>query len=149
MVPTPTFMLAVEETGAAGGIGVTASHNPGEWNAMKFASGEGVFLDAGVMAEAREAGQEEDGLPAQLPEALGDLGRDDMIQRLEREMKKAAEDLKFELAASLRDRILDLQADVSMSASAEAGAAAPVKSGGSPRPASTAGRAGHKKKGRR
>jgi len=51
MVPTPTLMLAVEDSDSAGGIAVTASHNPGEWNAMKFASGEGVFLDAGIMAD--------------------------------------------------------------------------------------------------
>ncbi len=49
MVPTPTLLLAVEEAGAAGGIGVTASHNPGEWNALKFAAGEGVFLDGETM----------------------------------------------------------------------------------------------------
>ena len=45
MVPTPSLLLAVEDKGAAGGIGVTASHNPGEWNALKFASSEGLFLD--------------------------------------------------------------------------------------------------------
>lgn len=45
IVPTPTLMLAVEHHGAAGGIGVTASHNPAEWNALKLASGEGMFLD--------------------------------------------------------------------------------------------------------
>ena len=49
MVPTPTLLLAVEEKGAAGGICVTASHNPGEWNALKFASAEGMFLDAESM----------------------------------------------------------------------------------------------------
>lgn len=54
MVPTPTLMLAVEEAGAAGGIAVTASHNPGEWNAMKFASGEGLFLDGRVMSAFQE-----------------------------------------------------------------------------------------------
>jgi len=54
MVPTPTLMLAVEEKGAAGGIGVTASHNPGEWNALKFAAAEGVFLDAEVMGRFQE-----------------------------------------------------------------------------------------------
>jgi phosphomannomutase len=54
MVPTPTLMLAVEEAGAAGGIGVTASHNPGEWNAMKFAAGEGTFLDATRMARFQD-----------------------------------------------------------------------------------------------
>jgi phosphomannomutase len=46
VVPTPTIMLAVEEGGAAGGIGVTASHNPAEWNALKFASAQGTFIDA-------------------------------------------------------------------------------------------------------
>jgi phosphomannomutase len=54
MVPTPTLLLAVREAGAAGGIGVTASHNPGEWNAMKFSSGEGIFLDAEVMASFQD-----------------------------------------------------------------------------------------------
>lgn len=54
MVPTPTLLLAVQREGAAGGIGVTASHNPGEWNALKFSSGEGVFLDGEVMASFQE-----------------------------------------------------------------------------------------------
>jgi phosphomannomutase len=54
VVPTPTLLLAVGNQGAAGGIGVTASHNPGEWNALKFSSGEGIFLDAGVMASFQE-----------------------------------------------------------------------------------------------
>jgi len=49
IVPTPTLLLAVEDAGAAGGIAVTASHNPGEWNALKFASGEGIFLDQQAM----------------------------------------------------------------------------------------------------
>ena len=53
-VPTPTLLLAVEEGNAAGGIAVTASHNPGEWNALKFASSEGIFLDAEVMGQFQE-----------------------------------------------------------------------------------------------
>ncbi|MGD2121948.1 MAG: phosphoglucosamine mutase, partial [Gemmatimonadota bacterium] len=60
MVPTPTLLLAVEEMGAAGGIGVTASHNPGEWNALKFASSEGIFLDAEVMSGFQAFLQTED-----------------------------------------------------------------------------------------
>lgn len=44
VVPTPTLMLAVKEVGAAGGLGVTASHNPAEWNALKFAVRGGTFL---------------------------------------------------------------------------------------------------------
>lgn len=44
--PTPTVQLAVEHSDAAGGIIVTASHNPMEWNGLKFLNGSGVFLDA-------------------------------------------------------------------------------------------------------
>ena len=44
VVPTPTLMLAVREGDAAGGLGVTASHNPAEWNALKFAVRGGTFL---------------------------------------------------------------------------------------------------------
>ncbi len=42
--PTPTVQLAVEHHGARGGIAVTASHNPAEWNALKLISGDGTFL---------------------------------------------------------------------------------------------------------
>ena len=45
VVPTPTLLLAVRHHGAVGGIGVTASHNPAEWNALKLVSEEGMFLD--------------------------------------------------------------------------------------------------------
>ncbi|MBI1722356.1 MAG: phosphoglucosamine mutase [Gemmatimonadetes bacterium] len=44
MVPTPTAQLAVETMGLAGGIVVTASHNPVEWNALKFIGPGGRFL---------------------------------------------------------------------------------------------------------
>ena len=50
VVSTPTLMLAVERSEALGGIGVTASHNPAEWNALKFAAPEGTFLDADSMS---------------------------------------------------------------------------------------------------
>jgi phosphomannomutase len=46
IVPTPTIQLAVEETEAAGGVAVTASHNPLPWNALKFIRGDGLFLTA-------------------------------------------------------------------------------------------------------
>ncbi|MCK4655026.1 MAG: phosphoglucosamine mutase [Candidatus Cloacimonetes bacterium] len=44
IVSTPTVLLAVEESDAKGGISITASHNPAEWNAMKFVSENGMFL---------------------------------------------------------------------------------------------------------
>ena len=43
-VPTPTLMLAVEQAEASGGIVITASHNPADWNALKLVTAEGVFL---------------------------------------------------------------------------------------------------------
>jgi phosphomannomutase len=45
LVPTPTVQLAVEHHRAAGGIILTASHNPIEWNALKFVGPDGIFLD--------------------------------------------------------------------------------------------------------
>ncbi len=44
--PTPTVQLAAEHSEAAGGVAVTASHNPMEWNGLKFINQNGVFLDA-------------------------------------------------------------------------------------------------------
>ena len=44
MVSTPTVLLAVEESDATGGISITASHNPAEWNAIKFVGENGMFL---------------------------------------------------------------------------------------------------------
>jgi phosphomannomutase len=45
VVPTPTVQLATERFGAAGGIVITASHNPAEWNALKLLDRTGMFLD--------------------------------------------------------------------------------------------------------
>ena len=46
MAPTPTGQLAVEQHHAAGGLAITASHNPIEWNALKFIGPQGMFLSA-------------------------------------------------------------------------------------------------------
>src|SRR5437773_5611268 len=45
LAPTPTIQLAVLHHGAGGGIAITASHNPIEWNALKFIGPDGIFLD--------------------------------------------------------------------------------------------------------
>lgn len=41
---TPTVEMMVEKLGAAGGVIVTASHNPVEWNALKFLDARGIFI---------------------------------------------------------------------------------------------------------
>jgi phosphomannomutase len=53
VVPTPTVQLSVRHFGAAGGLAVTASHNPIEWNALKFIGASGMFLDADEGSEMR------------------------------------------------------------------------------------------------
>lgn len=46
LATTPTVELAVTGSKADGGIIITASHNPGEWNALKLLNEEGEFLSS-------------------------------------------------------------------------------------------------------
>lgn len=43
---TPTVEMAVTELNADGGIIITASHNPKQWNALKLLNGKGEFISA-------------------------------------------------------------------------------------------------------
>jgi phosphomannomutase len=45
LTTTPTCQLAVEHHHAAGGLMLSASHNPIEWNALKFIGSSGLFLE--------------------------------------------------------------------------------------------------------
>jgi phosphomannomutase len=54
MVPTPTVQLAVEHHHAGAGLILTASHNPIEWNALKFVGPDGIFLDDDAGRVVRE-----------------------------------------------------------------------------------------------
>lgn len=54
IVPTPTVQLAVEHHHAGAGLILTASHNPIEWNALKFVGPDGIFLDGEAGAAVRE-----------------------------------------------------------------------------------------------
>ena len=51
---TPTVEMAVKMAGANGGIILTASHNPKEWNALKLLNQEGEFIDAETGARVLE-----------------------------------------------------------------------------------------------
>lgn len=46
IVPTPTVAMSVLKHKAAGGIILSASHNPAEWNALKLLNEKSEFLDA-------------------------------------------------------------------------------------------------------
>ncbi|MFQ6612120.1 MAG: phosphoglucosamine mutase [Fidelibacterota bacterium] len=47
IVPTPTVQFLVEHSEAAGGVVITASHNPIEWNGLKFIRSDGTFFRDG------------------------------------------------------------------------------------------------------
>jgi phosphomannomutase len=71
LVPTPTALLEIQQRGLAGGIVVTASHNPREWNGLKLAGPEGAFLTPEQGAEflaAVRAGE----APAHVEDSHGD-----------------------------------------------------------------------------
>ncbi|MFP3948566.1 MAG: phosphoglucosamine mutase [Longimicrobiales bacterium] len=107
IVPTPTLLLAVEDAGAAGGMGVTASHNPAEWNALKFAGAEGMFLDQERMIAFQATLRDED--PARASwDALGGYRRDEGAVRrhLERILELPVVDV-----AGLRERAFHVALD--------------------------------------
>lgn len=45
VLPTPSLLYQVQHRGARGGIMITASHNSGQWNALKFIDRRGMFFD--------------------------------------------------------------------------------------------------------
>jgi alpha-D-glucose phosphate-specific phosphoglucomutase len=76
--PTPAISLLVRQRGAAGGIQITASHNPYRWNGVKFKASYGSSASPAIVAQV-EAELEKvlrDGVPALPP-------RSDLIQSLD------------------------------------------------------------------
>ncbi|MDQ3682705.1 MAG: phosphoglucosamine mutase [Bacteroidota bacterium] len=55
---TPSVELATKMEGAAGGIIITASHNPKEWNALKLLNSDGEFIDAATGADVLKRANE-------------------------------------------------------------------------------------------
>lgn len=56
---TPTVEMAVVQHKAAGGIILTASHNPKEWNALKLLNHKGEFIDAAMGQAVLDLAQKE------------------------------------------------------------------------------------------
>jgi phosphomannomutase len=73
---TPTVELATKAEGADGGIIITASHNPKEWNALKLLNGEGEFIDAEWGAEVLHRAQTEE-LGFAIVDKLGKVEQND------------------------------------------------------------------------
>lgn len=60
LATTPTTELAVRMAGADGGIIITASHNPRQWNALKLLNSEGEFLNKAEGNEVLAIAEKED-----------------------------------------------------------------------------------------
>jgi phosphomannomutase len=75
---TPTVEIAVPHLNADGGIILTASHNPGQWNALKLLNEKGEFLsgDEGLKILEIAADESFDFVPV---EALGKVENDDTL----------------------------------------------------------------------
>ncbi len=74
IVPTPTVQLAVEHHRAAAGLILTASHNPIEWNALKFVGPDGIFLDSDAGKAVRTLAEQ--GPPRSTWNGLGTVTED-------------------------------------------------------------------------
>jgi len=75
LTTTPTCQLAVEHHHAAGGLMISASHNPIEWNALKFIGPTGLFLENSEGIEMRRL--VESGIPRARWDQLGQIEPDD------------------------------------------------------------------------
>ena len=80
LATTPTTELAVRWHKADGGIIITASHNPTQWNALKLLNSEGEFLTAADGAEVLRIAEAEDFDYAPV-ERLGHVTFDDTMNR--------------------------------------------------------------------
>lgn len=70
LATTPTVEMAVPGEGADAGIILTASHNPGQWNALKLLNARGEFISAAEGAEVLRLA-EDDQVPFAAVEGLG------------------------------------------------------------------------------
>ena len=76
LATTPTTEVAVTMEKAAGGIILTASHNPKQWNALKLLNEKGEFLNAAEGNEILQVAEKEDFKYAEV-DSLGRLTKDD------------------------------------------------------------------------
>ena len=73
VIPTPGIAFLVKKLNAAAGVVISASHNPFEYNGIKFFSGDGYKLDDAIEDEIEKYVKE--GIPAEASRSGADLGR--------------------------------------------------------------------------
>jgi phosphomannomutase len=105
VVPVPTLQIHVRETKSAGGICATASHNPLEWNALKFVGADGILLRPNQFAELLDLYHQGDH-PRVGAHEIADVGSDDTAIRRHRETV-----LESVQVDAIRDRRLTVAID--------------------------------------
>ena len=101
---TPTVELAVQMENAQGGIILTASHNPKQWNALKLLNYKGEFINADDGAQVLEIAQHEDFLFSEVDD-LGSYALDNShiekhikhIHKLEKVNVEAIKNANFKI----------------------------------------------------
>lgn len=104
MATTPTTEIAVTKENASGGIIITASHNPKQWNALKLLNSRGEFLNAAEGEEILTIAESEDFLFSPVDE-LGKVTQKQYLHEHIRQVlalhlvdRKAIEAAKFRVA---------------------------------------------------
>ncbi len=73
VIPTPGIAFLVRKLNAAAGVVISASHNPFEYNGIKFFSGDGYKLDDAIEDEIEK--YVKDGVPEEANRSGAELGR--------------------------------------------------------------------------
>ena len=113
LATTPTTELAVRWHKADGGIIITASHNPTQWNALKLLNSEGEFLTAADGAEVLRIAEAEDFNYAPV-EKLGRVITDDTMNQ---QHIQSVLDLRLVDVEAIKQRKFRVRADMVRKAS--------------------------------
>ncbi|MBQ8937106.1 MAG: phosphoglucosamine mutase [Bacteroidaceae bacterium] len=104
LATTPTTELAVTMEGACGGIILTASHNPRQWNALKLLNQDGEFLNAAEGAEVLSIAAAEDFEYADV-DHLGKYREDDSYDQRHIDLVKALKLVDVEAIKARKFRV--------------------------------------------
>ncbi len=105
LATTPTTELAVRFTQSDGGIIITASHNPRQWNALKLLNSEGEFLTAADGEEVLAIAEKEDFNYAEV-DRLGHYRSDNTFDRRHIESVLALSLVDVEAIRAARFRVV-------------------------------------------
>ena len=116
IVPTPTVAMAVLRHEARGGIILTASHNPEEWNALKLLNEKSEFLDAAQGETVRRIAEEKQFEFV----AFDQIGRDILVENATDDHIQAILDLPYIHPDKLAERKFKVAVDAVNGAGSEA-----------------------------